>query len=164
MEIIQDAQNQAFSRFRDMRRSESEVESPARQDRNQASAMENNQSTTIETFFQPPPPTNYPMSFTNLSEPQAQQSKESHNTSDSGYASNPPLSSSPHHASLDAFFSGTDDQMRLNLDVPMDSLMFDAAQYFNFEETELAPNRTSNDDFVPTQLQAMTEELFDAGS
>lgn len=159
MEIIQDAQNQAFSSFRNMQRSEPEVGSPARQDRNQVSAMENDQSTTIETFFQPPPPTTHPISFTNLSELRAQQSKKKHNTSDSGYASNPPLSSSSHHNSLDAFFSDTDDQMSLHFNVPMDSLLFDAAQYLNFEETELAP---SNDDFVPTQLQAMTEEQFDA--
>jgi hypothetical protein len=142
MEIIQAAQNRAFSSFRDMRRSESGARSPAGLDTNIASTVDNNQRTSIETFFQPPPAIQ-PVSFSNLSELRLSQQSAGHNdASDSGYASHPSLSNTSHHASLDRtesdamFLSSIYGQTQTNRDIPMDALAFDETQYLNFGGTD----------------------------
>lgn len=92
MDIIQEAQNQAFTSFRDTRRSESGARSPAGLQTNMASLVDDQPHTSIETFFQPPPPAN-PVSFSNLSDLRISQRNTGPNEfSDSGYASRSSLS------------------------------------------------------------------------
>jgi hypothetical protein len=143
MEIIQEAQNRAFLSFRDMRRSESEARLPAGLDTNMASTVDSNQQTSVETFFQPPPPTIYPVSFSNLSELRISQQNTGHDeSSDSGYASHLSLSNSSQHASLDriesnaTFSSGIYDQTQTNPDISMDSSTFNVTQLLNFGGTD----------------------------
>lgn len=93
IDIIQDAQNQAFTSFHDMHASESKLDSSSGTQANAASRVDDQPPTGIETFFQPPPPAN-PESFTSLPELRIPKQNTEHNQfSDSGYASRPSLSS-----------------------------------------------------------------------
>ncbi len=92
IEIIEEAQDQAFLNFRNMHQSASEARLATGLDTDMAATVESNHRTAIETFPQTPRLAIYSTSISNLSEVSAlQPSLRSSASNDSGYASRPSL-------------------------------------------------------------------------
>jgi len=145
MDIIQEAQNQTFMSFRDKRRSDSGIRSPSRPRTDMTSPADGQLHTSIETFFQAPPPAN-PVSFSDLSDLLISQSNAGENEcSDSGYGSRPSLSTTSQHASSEmmkrdtALSSSNCDQIQMTSDIPMDSSTFDVTHLLNFDGIDDVP-------------------------
>jgi hypothetical protein len=139
MDIIQEAQNQAFMSFRDKRRSDSGIRSPSGPRTDMTSPADGQPHASIETFFQAPPPAD-PVSFSDLSDLRISQMNAGQNEcSDSGYGSRPSLSTTSQHASPEtlhrdmALSSNKRDQMQMASDIPIDSSPFDVTHLLNFD-------------------------------
>jgi hypothetical protein len=150
MDIIQEAQNQTFMSFRDTRRSDSSIRSPSGPRTDMTSPADCQPHTSIETFFQAPPPAN-PVSFTDLSGLRISQSNAGWNEcSDSGYGSRPSLSTTSQYASSEmlkrdtALSSSNRDQMQMASDILMDSSTFDITDILNFDGIDEVPPTDCN--------------------
>ncbi|CZR68082.1 uncharacterized protein PAC_17981 [Phialocephala subalpina] len=153
MDIIQEAQNRAFMSFRNTRLSETQARPLSAFEVNMDSPTDDQPGTTsIEAFFQPPPPANlrsFPStnleSFLNLSDLRIpQRNMGQPDSSDSGYASRLSLSISSRHASSDvlerdaAFSPRNNDQGQMNSDSNLDTAPFDITQLLNLNQTHEA--------------------------
>jgi hypothetical protein len=150
MDIIQEAQDQAFMSFRDTRGSDSSIKSPSGPRTDMTSPADCQPHTSIETFFQAPPPAN-PVSFTDLSGLRISQSNAGWNECfDSGYCSRPSLSTTSQNASSEmlkcdtALSSSNRDQMQMASDIPMDSSTFDVTDILNFNAIDEVPPTDCN--------------------
>lgn len=134
MEIVQEATNQAFLSFRNMRRSDSQVRPTSGLDAAMTVTSSTHQNTSTETFFELPPQVNFFGNELYLAQP------DSTNTSpsDSGYASRPSLSNSSNYASSDrierdvAFSSGVGEEQPQS--GPKNSPTFDFSQFCDLGE------------------------------
>jgi hypothetical protein len=150
MDIIQDAQNQAFMSFRDEHRSDSGIRSPSGPRADMTSPSDGQPHTSIETFFQAPPPSNL-VSLSDLSGLLISQSNAGQNEySDSGYGSRLSLSTTSQHASSEMLKRDTAlslrgcDQIQITSDIPMDSSTFNANYLLNFDGIEDVPPTDCN--------------------
>jgi hypothetical protein len=150
MDIIQDAQNQAFMSFRDEHRSDSGIRSPSGPRADMTSPSDGQPHTSIETFFQAPPPSNL-VSLSDLSGLLISQSNAGQNEySDSGYGSRLSLSTTSQHASSEMLKRDTAlslrgcDQIQITSDIPMDSSTFNANYLLNFDGIEDVPPMDCN--------------------
>jgi hypothetical protein len=138
MKIVQEATSQAFLSFRNMRRSDSQARSTPGIDTAITTTSSTNQYTSTETFFQPPPPVIYPVSFSGNELYLAQQKSRNNSPSDSGYASHPSLSNSSNYASSDkierdvAFSTGVGEEQPQSC--PKNALTFDILQLWDPNE------------------------------
>jgi hypothetical protein len=138
MEMVQEAINQAFLNFRNMRRAESQARSTPGLDTAMTTTSSTNQDTSTETLFQPPPSVIHPVNFFGNELYLGRQNCRNNTPSDSGYASRPSLSNSSNYAPSDkierdvAFSSGvSEEQPRSGLE---NSPTFDFSQFGDFSE------------------------------
>ena len=134
METLQEATNQAFLSFRNMRRSDSQVRSTPGLDKAMTATSSTHEHTRTETFFDLPPPVNFSRNEHYLAQP----NPRNNSPSDSGYASRPSLSSSSNYTSSDkierevVFSSGEGEEQPQS--GPKNTPTFDFSQFCDLGE------------------------------